>query len=151
MLVKQIAVFLENRKGRIHELTNVLARAGVDIVAMSIADTTDFGILRAITRDNQKALRALKEAGYIVVIKEFQRLIQSATTNDLIGITVDDKPGGLDKALKFLDDHNIAIEYLYSFARANQKAIILLKVQDVVSALVIMKKNGIELLSNDII
>lgn len=139
MLVKQIAVFLENRKGRIHELTNVLARAGVDIVAMSIADTTDFGILRAITRDNQKALRALKEAGF------------TATTNDLIGITVDDKPGGLDKALKFLDDHNIAIEYLYSFARANQKAIILLKVQDVVSALVIMKKNGIELLSNDII
>lgn len=139
MLVKQIAVFLENRKGRIHELTNVLARAGVDIVAMSIADTTDFGILRAITRDNQKALRALKEAGF------------TATTNDLIGITVDDKPGGLDKALKFLDDHNIAIEYLYSFARANQQAIILLKVQDVVSALVIMKKNGIELLSNDII
>lgn len=139
MLVKQIAVFLENRKGRIHELTNVLARAGIDIVAMNIADTTDFGILRVITRDNLTALRVLKEAGF------------TATTNDLIGISVDDKPGGLNKALKFLDDNNIAIEYMYSFARANYKAIILLKVQDVVGALSIMKKNGIELLSNDII
>ena len=139
MLVKQIAVFLENRKGRIHELTKVLAAAGVDIVAMSIADTTDFGILRAITRDNAKALKVLKEAGF------------AATTNDLIGISVDDKPGGLDQALKFLDDNDIAIEYLYSFARANHKAIILLKVADVVNALTIMKKNGIELLCNDII
>jgi len=139
MLVKQIAVFLENRKGRIHELTGVLARAGVDIVAMSIADTTDFGILRAITRDNATALKVLKEAGF------------TATTNDLIGISVDDKPGGLNKALKFLDDNDIAIEYMYSFARAGQKAIILLKVQDVVGALAIIKKNGIDLLSNDII
>jgi len=139
MLVKQIAVFLENRKGRIHELTNVLALAGIDIVAMSIADTTDFGILRAITRDNGKALKVLKDAGF------------TATSNDLIGITVDDKPGGLNKALKFLDDNNIAVEYMYSFARANQKAIILLKVQDVVEALSIMKKNGVELLTNDII
>jgi hypothetical protein len=139
MLVKQIAVFLENRKGRIHELTNVLANAGIDIVAMSIADTTDFGILRAITRDNGKALKVLKDAGF------------TATTNDLIGITVDDKPGGLNKALKFLDDNNIAIEYMYSFARANQKAIILLKVTDVVEALAIMKKNGVDLLSNEVI
>lgn len=139
MLVKQIAVFLENRKGRIHELTNVLARAGIDILAMLVADTTDFGILRAITRDNIKALKVLKEAGF------------TATTNDLIGISVEDKPGGLDKALKFLDDNDIAIEYMYSFARANQQAIILLKVQDVVGALAIMKKNGIDLLSNEII
>lgn len=139
MLVKQIAVFLENRKGRIHELTSVIARAGIDIVAMNIADTTDFGILRLITRNNAAALKALKEAGF------------TATTNDLIGISVEDKPGGLDKALKFLDDNDIAIEYLYSFARANHKAIILLKVQDVVGALAIIKKNGIELLSNDII
>lgn len=139
MLVKQIAVFLENRKGRIHELTNVLAKADIDIVAMSIADTTDFGILRAITRDNTKALKVLKEAGF------------TATTNDLIGISVEDKPGGLNKALKFLDDNDIAIEYLYSFARENHKAIILLKVGDVVNALSIIKKNNIELLSNEII
>lgn len=139
MLVKQIAVFLENRKGRIHELTSVLANAGIDIVTMSIADTTDFGILRAITRDNEGALKALKEAGF------------AATTNDLIGITVQDKPGGLNKALKFFDENDIDIEYLYSFARANCKAIILIKVQDIDRALKIIQDNGIELLSNDII
>lgn len=139
MLVKQIAVFLENRKGRIHELTSVLANAGIDIVTMSIADTTDFGILRAITRDNEGALKALKDAGF------------SVTTNDLIGITVEDEPGGLNKALKFFDENDIDIEYLYSFARANSKAIILIKVEKIDRALKIIQNNGIELLSNDVI
>ncbi|MGI6701444.1 MAG: acetolactate synthase [Christensenellales bacterium] len=139
MLVKQIAVFLENRKGRIYELTRVLANENIDIIAMSIADTTDFGILRLITKDNMTALKVLREAGF------------TATTNDLIGISVDDKPGGLNKALKFLDDNDIEIEYLYSFARVGSKAIILIKVEDILGALTIMKKSGIELLSNDII
>ena len=139
MLVKQIAVFLENRKGRIYELTRVLANENIDIIAMSIADTTAFGILRLITKDNMTALKVLREAGF------------TATTNDLIGISVDDKPGGLNKALKFLDDNDIEIEYLYSFARVGSKAIILIKVEDILGALTIMKKIGIELLSNDII
>lgn len=137
MLVKQIAVFLENKKGRVHKLTKVIADAGIDIISMSIADTSEYGILRAITRDNDKAVKVLKDAGF------------TATTNDLIGLTVDDKPGGLNKALEFLNKKDIAIEYMYSFARSNDKAIIVLKVEDLDKAVKIIQDNGIELLNNE--
>lgn len=140
MFVNQIAVFLENSRGRLKECASVISRAGVDVVSMSIADTKDFGILRAITRDNEKAMKALKSAGFIV------------SSNDLIGVIVEDRPGGLTEVLELLDQAGIGIEYMYSFANVDaQNAIILLKVDDECLALNVLKQNGARLVENKII
>ena len=123
MLVNQIAVFLENRAGRLLSLSKTLSDAKIDLVSLNIADTSDFGIVRMITSDNEKAMQALKEAGFVV--KE----------NELIGIEVDDVPGGLTKVLEGLASSDIDIEYLYSYAKSNSaKATILVKAADLEKA-----------------
>ncbi|MGN1097038.1 MAG: amino acid-binding protein [Christensenellales bacterium] len=123
MLVNQIAVFLENRAGRLLSLSKALSDAKIDLVSLNIADTSDFGIVRMITSDNEKAMQALKEAGFVV--KE----------NELIGIEVDDVPGGLTKVLEGLASSDIDIEYLYSYAKSNSaKATILVKAADLEKA-----------------
>lgn len=140
MFVNQIAVFLENSKGRLKECASVISNAGVDVVSMSIADTKDFGILRAITRDNEKAMKALKDAGFIV------------STNDLIGVIVEDRPGGLTDVLVELDKADIAIEYMYSFANIQaSNALILLKVDNENLAIKVLKDSGAKLVQNSII
>ncbi|HPD02364.1 MAG TPA: ACT domain-containing protein [Eubacteriales bacterium] len=139
MLVDQIAVFLENRKGRIFALSDLLAKNGVDLIALSIADTNDFGIVRLVTDNNDRALEVLRRAGF------------TAATNSLIGIEVEDKPGGLAEVLKIFDDNDIDIEYLYSFARVEaKKAIILVKVADTDKTLEILLKHNIKLLDRSI-
>lgn len=140
MLVNQIAVFLENRKGRIDDFAKVLAEAGIDLVSMSIADTKEFGILRAITRDNSRAVRVLRDAGFIV------------TTCDLIGVEVDDRPGGLSHVLQVLNHSGVDIEYLYSYARTEaNKAIIMIKVSNINLAMEVLSDNKIKTLENSII
>ena len=129
MLVNQIAVFLENRAGRLLSLSKALSDAKIDLVSLNIADTSDFGIVRMITSDNEKAMQALKEAGFVV--KE----------NELIGIEVDDVPGGLTKVLEGLASSDIDIEYLYSYAKSNSaKATILVKAADLEKANKILKE-----------
>lgn len=140
MLVNQIAVFLENRKGRINDLARVLKEQNVDLISMSIADTKEFGILRAITRDNEKAVQALKDAGFTVV------------TSELIGVEVDDRPGGLSDVLSMLNNQDVDIEYLYSYARIEKgKAIILLKVDDNRLALDALTKGGFKVLDTTVL
>lgn len=139
-MVDQLAVFIENRKGRILGLTNILKKNNVDLVTLSIADTKDFGILRMIARDNAKAEKVLKDAGFTV------------TCSQLIGMEVEDKPGGLADVLSLLDESNINVEYLYSFAHiATKNAIILFKVSDDEFATKILKQKNIKLLDNSII
>ncbi|MCI5819956.1 MAG: hypothetical protein MRZ86_05175 [Acidaminococcus sp.] len=129
MLVNQIAVFLENRAGRLLSLSKALSDAKIDLVSLNIADTSDFGIVRMITSDNQKAIDALKSAGFVV--KE----------NELIGIEVDDVPGGLTRVLEGLAGSDIDIEYLYSYAKSNSsKATILVKTADLDKANKILKE-----------
>ena len=129
MLVNQIAVFLENRAGRLLSLSKALSDAKIDLVSLNIADTSDFGIVRMITSDNKKAIDALKEAGFVV--KE----------NELIGIEVDDVPGGLTRVLEGLAGSDIDIEYLYSYAKSNSsKATILIKTADLDKANKILKE-----------
>ncbi len=129
MLVNQIAVFLENRAGRLLSLSKALSDAKIDLVSLNIADTSDFGIVRMITSDNEKAIGALKEAGFVV--KE----------NELIGIEVDDVPGGLTRVLEGLAGSDIDIEYLYSYAKSNSsKATILVKTADLDKANKILKE-----------
>lgn len=133
MLVNQIAVFLENRFGRLHALAKTLSDACVDLVSLNIADTNDFGIVRMITSDNKKATEALKAAGFTV------------KSNDLIGMEVDDVPGGLTKILSVLSEGGIELEYLYSFARTNErKAVILFKSSDTQKALQILKQHNMD-------
>jgi hypothetical protein len=135
-----MAVFMENRKGRILELARVLKKNEVDLITLSIADTKDFGFLRCIARDNDKAMRVLKEAGFTV------------TASELLGVEVNDRPGGLADVLTLLDESGINVEYLYSFAHIQSKrAIILLKVSDEALALSVLKKNGIKLIDNGVI
>ena len=140
MLVNQIAVFLENRKGRICEFSRVLKEAGVNIQTMSIADTMAYGILRAITDDNKKAIEVLKANGFNVA------------STDLVGFKVDDKPGEMYKVLRILDEHKINIAYLYSFARAGAaKSVILLKVDDNDATMKILKESGINLIDDNVL
>ena len=137
MLVNQIAVFLENRQGRINDFAKVLAEENIDLISMSIADTKEFGILRAMTSDNNRAVDALRAKGFTV------------TTTDLIGIEVDDRPGGLNDVLNMLSEGGVDIEYLYSYSRSarhKDKAVIMFKVSDVDKAIKVVLDNGVELL-----
>jgi hypothetical protein len=137
-MVKQLSVFIENSKGRLAHLTRVLGDAGVDLHSLSIADTTNFGILRAIVDDNEKALKALRENGYTVNITE------------LLAVAVQDIPGGLAQALDILNDADIGIEYLYSFVRKpTQSALILFKVDDARKAVAALEKNKMKILSQE--
>ncbi|MDR0696882.1 MAG: ACT domain-containing protein [Christensenellaceae bacterium] len=140
MLVNQIAVFLENRSGRIAEFSKVLADANINIRAMSIADTEEYGILRAITDNNAKAVDTLKSNGF------------NAFASDLIGFIVADKPGEMFKVLDILEKSKINIGYLYSFAGANKdSAIILIKVDDNEKTSAILEENGINLMGDGLI
>ena len=136
-MVEQLAVFIENKQGRLQEITKILGGAGIDLCMLTLADTSDFGILRAITSDNKKAVKVLRDKGFTV------------TTNNLICVEVPDKPGGLASVLALLDANNFGIEYLYSFAHTNDKrAVILFRAEDDSAAAAMLKKNGVTLLDS---
>lgn len=133
MLVNQISVFIENKPGRLYQLANVLAESKIDLLTLSIADTRDYGILRTITCDNERALVVLKEAGFTV------------SNTPLVGVEVADQPGGLAGVLAVLQKEHMNMEYLYSYARTSDKsAIILLKVEDPEKAIATLNANGIK-------
>ena len=137
MLVDQISVFIENKQGRLHHLTTVLAQNGINLMTLSIADTKDYGILRMITRDNEKTLRILKEAGF------------TATCTKLVGVAVDDVPGGLSGILSIFDEAGVSIEYLYSYARTSDRcAVILFKVEDAEHAVLMLEQNGVKVIDS---
>jgi hypothetical protein len=113
MLAKQLSIFLENKSGRLTEVTEALGKSGVNLSAMSIADNSDFGILRCIVSDPDKAYQLLKEEGFTVKI------------TDVIGMTVPNTPGSLAVILKHLSDNGVFIEYLYSFANGDGANVII--------------------------
>ncbi len=137
MLVKQISVFLENKSGRLYEVTKLLGSEGIDISALSIADTTDFGILRLIVSDPLKAEKSLKDNGLTVSI------------TDVIAIAVPDKPGGLASALEILENESIGIEYMYAFVgKATDEAMVILRVEEPEKAVNTLGKSGIKVMSS---
>lgn len=138
MLVNQLAVFLENKKGRINQFAKVLADANINLVNMSIADTVEYGILRCVTSDNDLALKVLKENGFNVAKTE------------LVGFEVKNIPGEMQKVLRILNDEEINISYLSSYSKAPDKAVILLKVDDNEKVSKILEKNNINILSESI-
>lgn len=134
-MVKQISVFVENKKGRLARITEVLGKGGIDLIALSIADTTNFGIMRCIVNDPEKALKLLKENDI------------TASTTEVIVAEVVDKPGGLAYVLGLLDKADISVEYLYSFVRTpNENALILFRVEDIDRAVKALEAGGVKLL-----
>lgn len=137
MRVKQLSVFLENKTGRIAEVTSILAEANVNIRALSIADTSDFGVLRMIVDDNEKAKQALNEKGLTV------------GQTDVLAIEVEDKPGGLHRILHLLQKEGINVEYMYAFVQQKaQNAIMIFRFDNLDEAIKILAENGINVLSD---
>jgi len=138
MFIRQISVFIENRKGRLAEFCRLLGEHGIDMVAVTIADTTSFGILRAIVDDTDRAVKLLRDANYAVTVTE------------VLAVAVEDQPGGLGVALEKLKDAGIGVEYLYSFVRhVGGQSVFLLRVDDPTLAVKVFKDGGIRLLSHD--
>lgn len=138
MAIKQLSIFVENREGTLVNVTDAIAKANVDIRAMSVADTNDFGIFRLIVTDYDKAKAALEEANCFVSITE------------VVGVAVEDQPGALAKVVKVLADNNINIEYMYAFITVSkQYAFVVLRVADNEAAEKILTDNGVRLISED--
>ena len=138
MNIKQISVFIENRHGSLTDFTTLLGENGIDLIALSIADTTNFGILRAIVSDNDKALGIVRDKGY------------TANLTEVLAVAVPDVPGGLANVLALLRDNDISIEYLYSFVRrVGNDAIIIFRVDQPEKAGNLLIQKGIRLLNQE--
>ncbi|MBU7008445.1 ACT domain-containing protein [Phosphitispora fastidiosa] len=132
MKVQQISVFLENKSGRLAELTEVLGQAGINIRALSIADTSDFGILRLIVNKPEEAFRILKDDGFSVSI------------TDVIAVEVQDDPGGLARVMGILNSAGINIEYLYAFLeKSSNDALVVFRVEQVDEAVELLAKHNV--------
>jgi hypothetical protein len=137
MIVKQISIFLENKSGRLAEVTKILGENSIDISALSIADTANFGILRLIVNQPEKAVKILKENGFTV------------SSTSVIAIGVEDKPGGLAAALQVLAEESIGIEYMYAFVgKTSEEALVILKVEDSERAIRVLTENNVRVLSS---
>ena len=135
MAIKQLSVFVENRQGRLAEITEILRQNDIDIRALSIADTTEFGILRLIVNHPSRAERALKEQDFTV------------SQTEVIAICIDDRPGGLADALKVLDAAQIQVEYVYAFlSRDDKTAYVILRVDDNGRAAEVLRGENVRLL-----
>jgi hypothetical protein len=133
MFITQVSVFVENEKGRLSEITGVLAREKIDIRALSIADTSDFGILRLIVNEPAKAIGALRAAGI------------TAKETPVIAVRLDDTPGGLHSILTLLE----SVEYIYAFvSRSEKHAYVVVRCEDSESAVKTLKDNNVTLLSD---
>lgn len=138
MSISQLSIFAENKPGSLGEITKELADANIDIRAMSIADTSDFGIFRLIVDDIEKAKKALSDAEFIV------------SQTQVIAAAIPDSPGALTNIMYLLSENGINIEYMYAFVTVSkQHAYVVLRVQDNDAASKLLIENGIELISDE--
>lgn len=138
MKVEQISIFLENKSGRLADVTDVLAKAGINIRALNLADTADFGILRLIVNTTQKAKEVLKENGFTV------------GKTEVVAIEVPDRPGGLAGILNALQGEAINVEYMYAFVqKSGENAIIIFRFDDIEKAIVVLQKAGVRILKGE--
>lgn len=135
MAIRQLSIFVENKEGTLVTVTDALDKANIDIRALSIADTQDFGILRLIVSDIDKAKAALEESDCFVSI------------TNVVGVAVKDEPGALAKVVRIFKKHDINIEYMYAFITVSkQYAYVVIRVADNDKAEEILKENGIDLI-----
>ena len=136
MQSQQLSIFVENKSGRLAEITETIGKANVDIRAISVADTSDFGILRLIVDKPKEAVEVLRAAGLTVSL------------TSVIAIGIDDQPGEFAKAMRVLADGNIGVEYMYAFiSRDKGKAFVILRVLETDKAVACLEQNGITLLT----
>lgn len=135
MKVKQISIFLENKKGRLLEVLNTLSKAKINIRALSIADTSDFGILRLIVPSPDKAKQVLEKNKFRV------------SETDVIAVGVSDKPGGLASVLQVMNDANLNVEYLYAFVeKSGKQAVVVIRTEDINAGVKALQKKNITVL-----
>ncbi|GFO53805.1 amino acid-binding protein [Geomonas sp. Red276] len=131
MHVEQISIFIENKFGRLAEVTRILGDAGINIRTLSLADTSDFGILRLIVNDTEKAKAVLKEKGFTV------------SKTDVVAVEIPDRPGGLADILQALDKDGINVEYMYAFVeRCGENAVMIFRFDETDKALATLAGNG---------
>ncbi|MGW8323806.1 MAG: ACT domain-containing protein [Thermodesulfobacteriota bacterium] len=135
MKVEQLSIFLENKSGRLAEVTRLLGASGINTRALTLADTTDFGILRLIVNDNAEALRVLKKAGFTV------------GKTEVVAIEVPDRPGGLAEILDRLGSAGINVEYMYAFVeKSGDDAVVIFRFDDIDQAIELLRKSGVEIM-----
>ena len=136
--IEQLSIFVENSQGRMAEITQVIADAGVDIRALSVADTSDFGILRLIVNQPDAATKALQAAGVMVSITE------------VIAVGIEDKPGAFSHVISLISKAGINIEYMYAFiSRTDNQAFVIMRVDDCTAGTEALEKEGISLLTSE--
>jgi hypothetical protein len=137
MAIKQLTVFIQNKKGTVASVTDTLSKNNINLRALSIAETQDFGILRVVVNDNETAEKVLSENGYLI------------KTIDVVGVKIGDEPGQLTSALSVLDYAGINVEYLYAFmARTEKHAYVVLRVEENEEAETILTNAGFKLISD---
>lgn len=135
MLVKQMSVFVENTTGRLADITQILADNDIDIMAATIAEALDYGILRCIVEQPEEATKVLKEKGF------------SASVTEVLAVSLENKPGGFNKVLKVLADAGISVGYIYSTIKSGDgEAVIMMKVADSDQAVEVLERSGVKLL-----
>jgi len=138
MRVQQISIFLENKAGRLAEVTSILTESGVNIRALSLADTTDFGVLRMIVDDTRKAEQFLKNRGFTV------------GKTDVVAVEVEDKPGGLHRILETLQQTDVNVEYMYAFVhQSGNNAVMIFRFDDIDEAVKILTEKGIRVIEGE--
>ncbi len=133
MIIQQLSVFLENRSGKLTDLTETLRKKNINITALSVAETSEYGILRLIVSDPASALTLLKGEGFSVGL------------TDVICILMPDTPGALARVLRLLSDNNLCVEYMYAFSM-NEKAMAIIKVDQLTRAIDVLSGNEVQLL-----
>ncbi len=135
MEITQISVFLENRKGRLHELCSLLGDNNINIMALTIAETETFGVLRMVTDKPDEALKLLKKSGF------------TARQTRVLAVEVGNEPGSLARIVKIFDENDANVEYMYAFAHTiNDKALLVFKIEDFEQAQKLLKDNGVNLI-----
>jgi len=138
MKVEQISIFIENKSGRLAEITRILGDAGINIRALSLADTSDFGILRLIVDNVETAKAVLKEKGFTV------------SKTEVVAVEVPDRPGGLSSLLQTLDAHRINVEYMYAFVeRCGGNAVIIFRFDETDKAIDTLKGSSFTILTGE--
>lgn len=136
--VEQISIFLENKSGRLAEVTSVLSEAGINIRALYLADTADFGILRLIVNDTEKARQVLKGRGFTV------------EKTRVVAIEVPDKPGGLSKILNIIKENGINVEYMYAFVeKSGENAIVIFRFDESEKSADLLRQAGVRILAGE--
>ncbi|HIX93657.1 MAG TPA: ACT domain-containing protein [Firmicutes bacterium] len=131
MIIKQISIFVENKPGRLAEITEIIAKNNINIRALSVADTTHFGILRIIVDNPEEVERVLRDAGLTVSI------------TSVITACIHDRPGGLAEVLKLLSTRDIQIEYMYAFiAKSENEAYVVMRIEAEDAAVKLLHDNG---------